>query len=138
MKTPELERTLGFWQSTSFVVGALIGTGIFLKLAKMSVILPSVPWLMAVWVIAGLLSFTGALTYAELSTYVSKTGGEFAIIHEAYGKFLAFFCGWSKFSIAVPGTVKIGLPVWILPKSNRPIKSSLTKLFPVGKSYIPP
>jgi APA family basic amino acid/polyamine antiporter len=105
MTKPHLERTIGIWQSTSLVIGSLIGTGIFLKLAKMSIVLPSVFWLLAVWVVAGILSYTGALTYAELTTYVAKTGGEFSILFEAYGPLISFCYGWANFCIGVPGSI---------------------------------
>ena len=53
-----------------------------------------------VWVIAGLLSLAGALTYAELLAMMPRAAGEYGIIRDAYGRPLSFIYGWTQFLIA--------------------------------------
>jgi APA family basic amino acid/polyamine antiporter len=100
-----LERSLGPWQAASLAVGTIIGTGIFLKTATMTQILGSFTAVIAAWVIAGLLSYAGALSYAELAARVPKSGGEYAILREAYGPLVGFLFGWMRFCIGSPGSI---------------------------------
>src|SRR3712207_4447213 len=57
-----------------------------------------------VWVVAGLLSLAGALTYAELSAMMPRAGGEYVFMREAYGPRLAFLYGWTQFAVAYTGS----------------------------------
>ncbi|MCB0309214.1 MAG: amino acid permease, partial [Bdellovibrionales bacterium] len=85
----KLIRGLGLLDSFSLVVGTIIGTGVFLKTATMAQSMGS-PWLVLLaWVVAGLLSITGALSYAEISSLFPRAGGEYAYLREGYGNFWA-------------------------------------------------
>jgi APA family basic amino acid/polyamine antiporter len=101
----QLNRSMGPWQAASIVVGTIIGTGIFLKTATMTQLLGSMTTVMLVWIIAGLLSYAGALTYAELCARFPSSGGEYVFLREAYGKPLAFLFGWMRFWIGSPGSI---------------------------------
>jgi APA family basic amino acid/polyamine antiporter len=105
VKSPALERTLGFSASIAVVVGTIIGTGVFLKAAIMSQYVGSATWVLAAWAFAGLLSLAGALTYAEIGILFPRAGGEYVYIREAYGDLPAFLYGWQRFWIANPGTI---------------------------------
>ena len=100
-----LVRGLGPWASASIVVGTVIGTGVFLKTAVMAQLGGSPAWVLAAWGVAAALSFTGAMTYAELGGMFPAAGGEYVYLREGYGPFMAFLYGWIRFWIGTPGSV---------------------------------
>jgi APA family basic amino acid/polyamine antiporter len=101
----ELQRSMGPWQASSLVVGTIIGTGIFLKTATMAQLLGSGSMVAAAWIISGVLSFAGALTYAELSSQFPHSGGEYAFLKAGYGSLSSFLYGWMRFWIGAPGSI---------------------------------
>src|SRR5262245_14691828 len=103
MKNVHLLRRLGFKESFAIVVGSIIGTGIFLKTAVMAQDAGAPLYVLLAWLVAGLLSFMGALTYAELSCLFPAAGGEYVFLREAYGPVTGFLFGWTRFWIASPG-----------------------------------
>ena len=103
--TRTLIRGLGPWASASIVVGTVIGTGVFLKTAVMAQLGGSPAWVLAAWGVAAALSFTGAMTYAELGGMFPAAGGEYVYLREGYGPFMAFLYGWIRFWIGTPGSV---------------------------------
>ena len=108
MANPEsqtLLRRLDLKASTAIVVGTIIGTGVFLKTAVMAQQAGSPLWVLVAWLVAGALSFTGALTYAELGTLFPRAGGEYVYLREAYGPLMGFLFGWTRFWIGSPGSI---------------------------------
>jgi basic amino acid/polyamine antiporter, APA family len=101
----ELVRGLGPWQAAAIVVGTIIGTGVFLKTALMTQLGGSAAWVLAAWGVAGLLSFAGAMTYAELGGMFPKAGGEYVYLRQGYGPGVGFLFGWNRFWIATPGSI---------------------------------
>ncbi|MGE4130750.1 MAG: APC family permease [Bdellovibrionales bacterium] len=99
-----LLRGLSTWDSAAVVVGTIIGTGIFLKTTAMAQLLGSPIWVLVAWIVAGLLSYAGALCYAELSSRYPEAGGEYAYLRHGYGNGIAFLYGWTRFLIAGPGS----------------------------------
>jgi APA family basic amino acid/polyamine antiporter len=100
-----LRRDLGPWASASIVVGTIIGTGVFLKTAVMAQLGGSPAWVLAAWGVAGVLSFTGAMTYAELGGMFPRSGGEYVYLRRGYGPFMAYLYAWNRFWIATPASV---------------------------------
>lgn len=100
-----LVRGLGFPQATSLVVGTIIGTGVFLKTAVMAQLGGSALWVLAAWLAAGVLSFAGAMTYAELGAMFPKAGGEYIYLRRGYGPFMGYLYAWNRFWIATPGSI---------------------------------
>ncbi len=96
---------LGPVRATALVVGSIIGTGVFLKPAKMAEVLGTGALVLAAWLVAGALSVAGALTYAELGARLPSAGGEYAYLHTAYGRLPAFMYGWMRFWIGSPGSI---------------------------------
>jgi APA family basic amino acid/polyamine antiporter len=96
----ELPRRLGMLDATAIVIGIVIGSGIFVLPNLIARSLPSASAILAVWVAAGVLSFFGALAYAELGAMLPATGGQYIYLREAYGPACAFVCGWT-FMLAV-------------------------------------
>src|SRR5690349_7456059 len=95
----ELVRGLNLRDTTALVVGTIIGTGVFLKTAKMANAVGSPMLVLLVWVAAGSLSLAGALAYAELGAMMPEAGGEFVYLKTAYGRLPAFLFGWMRIVI---------------------------------------
>jgi basic amino acid/polyamine antiporter, APA family len=102
---PSLQRVLGLWSAVSIVIGTVIGSGVFLVPSTMIAKVGSVKMLFAVWVVAGLLSLFGALTYAELAAAMPEAGGEYVYLSAAYGPFWGFLYGWTQFWVAKSGSI---------------------------------
>jgi len=98
----KLKRSLGLWDSASMVAGIVLGAGIFVVPGLIARELPSAPWIMAAWIAAGLLSFLGALVFAELGAMIPETGGHYVFLREAFGDLPAFLCGWTFFVVIQP------------------------------------
>jgi APA family basic amino acid/polyamine antiporter len=96
----DLPRQLGMVDATAIVVGIVIGSGIFVLPNVIARNVPSYGGIVAAWVIGGVLSFFGALAYAELGAMLPATGGQYVYLREAYGPLVAFVCGWT-FMLAV-------------------------------------
>ena len=104
-ETTHLERSLGLRDSLAIVIGSMIGTGIFLKAAPMTQAVGSVFWVTIAWLIAGVLSVLGAMTYAELGALFPQAGGGYVYVREAYGRLPAFLAGWISVWIIYPGSI---------------------------------
>ncbi len=101
----ELPRRLGLLDSSAIVVGTIIGSGIFLVPNLVARSLPSAPWIIAVWIFTGILSFFGALAYAELGAMIPATGGQYVFLREAYGPMWGFLCGWTYFFVVISAAI---------------------------------
>lgn len=102
---PTLKRDLGLWGAVSIVIGTVIGSGIFLVPKTMIGWTGSPSIVFAVWIVGGLLSLFGALTYAELAAAMPEAGGEYVYLREAYGPFWAFLYGWTQMWVAKSGSI---------------------------------
>lgn len=99
-----LVRGLSLVAAFSVVAGTMIGTGVFLKARVMTCHVETPLLVLLVWVVAGLLSLAGALTYAELAALMPEAGGEYVFIRDAYGSFASFLYGWTQFAICYSGS----------------------------------
>ena len=91
--TPEFNRSLGLLDATLIVSGSMIGSGIFIVSADISRNVGASGWLLAVWVLTGVLTVFAALSYGELAGMMPKAGGQYVYIQRAYGPLLAFVYG---------------------------------------------
>jgi APA family basic amino acid/polyamine antiporter len=101
-----LRRTLGFTDLVMLTLGTVIGSGIFLVPGV--VLRQTQSWVgvaLLVWVVGGVLSFLGALTYAELGAMHPDAGGLYSYIRDAFGPLLAFLYGWASFFVIASGSV---------------------------------
>jgi basic amino acid/polyamine antiporter, APA family len=108
----ELSRDLGVSHASAVVVGTIIGSGIFLVPSEMMQAVGSARLVYLAWVVGGLLSFAGALTYAELGAMKPQAGGEYVYVRDGYGPLAGFLYAWTWFVIAKPAsvaTVVVGL-----------------------------
>ena len=104
-KGPSLLRELGVSQASAIVVGTIIGSGIFLVPAEMMQAVGSAKLVYLAWIVGGLLSLAGAITYAELGAMKPQAGGEYIYIRDAYGELPAFLYAWTWFIVAKPGSI---------------------------------
>jgi len=100
-----LERVLGLWSAAAIVVGTIIGSGIFLVPKAMVREVGSVEIVFVVWIVGGLLSLFGALSYAELAAAMPEAGGEYVYLREAYGPLWGFIYGWTQTWVAKSGSI---------------------------------
>src|ERR1700690_992510 len=102
---PELERDLKLSHAGAIVVGTIIGSGIFLVPKEMMIAVGSARIVYLAWMVGGVLSFFGALTYAELGAMKPQAGGEYVYVRDAYGPLAGFLYGWTWFLIAKPASI---------------------------------
>ena len=105
LRNSTLVRGLGPVATTAIVVGNVIGTGVFLKSRVMTCNVGTPGRVITVWIVAGLLSLAGALTYAELAAIWPRAGGEYVFIRNAYNSRLAFLFGWMRFFASGAGSL---------------------------------
>jgi amino acid transporter len=96
MKMSRLPRTLGLWSSVGLVVGITIGSGIFRTPAGIARLLPQPQVMLAAWVLGGLVTLCGALSFAGLGRIMPETGGFYVYLREGWGRPVAFLFGWSE------------------------------------------
>jgi len=100
-----LVRQLGLFDSTMVLVGIVIGSGIFLTTGIMAKSIPSATLILLAWVVGGLLTLAGALTYAEIGAAMPDAGGQYVYLREAYGSLSGFLFGWMVFLVYMTGGI---------------------------------
>src|SRR6516162_9760714 len=99
MSSSQLNRSLGLRLVVVIVIGNIIGSGVYKKVAPMTAELHSSGWVLICWVLAGIISLFGALCNAEVAGLLADTGGEYVYYQKIYNKFFAFLFGWSLFTV---------------------------------------
>src|SRR5262245_14690511 len=105
MVSGQLQRRLGLTSAVTITVGAVIGSGIFLKPLSVSQALPSESWIYLLWVGLGVVCLFGAFAYAELGAMFPEAGGQYAFLREGWGRGVAFLYGWVFFWVINSGTI---------------------------------
>jgi APA family basic amino acid/polyamine antiporter len=100
-----LTRSLGLFDSTMIVAGSMIGSGIFIVAAEMARQVGSAGWLLASWVLTGLLTIAAALSYGELAAMMPHAGGQYVYLRDAWSPLWGFLYGWTLFLVIQTGTV---------------------------------
>ena len=100
-----LVRELGLAHAASIVIGVVIGSGIFLVPAEMMRAAGSAKLVYLAWIVGGIFSFCGAVTYAELGAMKPQAGGEYVYIRDAYGPLAGFLCGWTWTIVIKPASL---------------------------------
>ena len=101
-----LQRTLGLRDMTLLVFGSVIGSGVFLVPgAILRQVDGSTGLAMLVWVVGGVLSLLGALTYGELAAMNPAAGGLYVYIRDCFGRLPAFLYGWTLFLVIANGAI---------------------------------
>ena len=100
-----LKRVLGLPTGILLVAGIMIGSGVFKKIAPMSAALMSEPYILAAWIIAGIITMFGAFTLAGLATTTTESGGIYEYLRLTVGNFFSFLYGFTVFTIIGSGSV---------------------------------
>ena len=87
------------------VAGTMIGSGIFIVSADIARDVGSSGWLLAVWVLTGVMTIIGALSYAELAAMMPHAGGQYVFLREAYSPLWGFLYGWTCFLVIQTGSI---------------------------------
>ncbi len=112
----QLPRKLGLLDATMIIIGIVIGSGIFLLPNLIARSVASGTAIIAIWIVAGVLSYFGALAYAELGAMMPVTGGQYVYLREAFGPLCAFLCGWVFFLAVLPagtGFLAVGFAIYL-------------------------
>ena len=89
--------------ATFVVVASMVGTGVLTTSGYTVATVGSNQWMLILWVVGGVTAICGALTLAELSAALPRTGGDYVYLYEAYGPLPAFLSGWVSFLIGFAG-----------------------------------
>lgn len=100
-----MKRQLKLWDATMLVMGSMIGSGIFIVSSDMMRNLGSGYWLLLVWVLTGVFTVAGALSYGELSSMFPKAGGQYTYMTEMFGRMTGFLYGWGLLMVIQTGTI---------------------------------
>lgn len=140
MATNHLNRSLGLKLVIVVVIGNIIGSGVYKKIAPMTDVLHSSGWVLICWVLAGIISLFGALSNAEVAGLLADTGGEYVYYKKIYNKFFSFMFGWSLF--AVIQTAAISALAFVFAESLNhivhfpPLLASLSDIH-IGENFYP-
>jgi APA family basic amino acid/polyamine antiporter len=128
---------MGLVDATLLVIGAVVGSGIYMTPGIIAAGLPSPGYLLAVWLAGGLITLCGALSFAELGAMYPEAGGQYIYLREAYGSGAAFLFGWAFFGFIMCGglaALAVAFAEFLgsfLPAVSTPIA------FPPGRSWPP-
>ncbi|MGL4629720.1 MAG: APC family permease [Leadbetterella sp.] len=101
----EFKREIRLFDAIMLVSGSMIGSGIFVVSADVARLTGSTGYLLLAWIIAGLLTMAGALSYGELTGLFPQAGGQYLYLQKAYGRLTGFLYGWSYFLVIQTGTI---------------------------------
>ena len=99
------QKRVNLFDGIAIVAGAMIGSGIFIVSADIARNVGSPGWLMVVWLITGIITVIGALSYGELASMMPHVGGQYVYLREAYHPLLGFLFGWTTFLVIQCGSI---------------------------------
>jgi len=99
------KREMSLFDAMMIVMGAMIGSGIFIVSADIARTVGSAGLLLLAWVITGIVTVIGALSYGELAGMMPKAGGLYVYLREAYNPLVGFLYGWTTFLVIQTGTI---------------------------------
>jgi len=100
-----LKKRVNLFDGVSIVAGSMIGSGIFITSADIARSVGSPGWLMVVWLITGIITVIGAISYGELASMMPDVGGQYVYLREAYNPLLGFLFGWTTFLVIQCGSI---------------------------------
>jgi basic amino acid/polyamine antiporter, APA family len=103
----KLPPTLGQWDAVAMIVGIVVGTGIFRLPSFVAGNVDTPGLFLALWVVGGLVSFIGALVYAELVSAFPSAGGDYHFLMRAYGRPVAFLFAWARMTVMQTGSIAL-------------------------------
>lgn len=100
-----LQKRVNLFDGISIVAGAMIGSGIFIVSADIARNIGSPGWLMIVWLISGIITIIGAISYGELASMMPHVGGQYVYLKKAYHPIVGFLFGWTTFLVIQCGSI---------------------------------
>lgn len=104
-ESKSFKQSLSLLDGTMLVAGSMLGSGIFIVSADIVRNVGSSGWLLAVWLITGIMTMIAAVSYGELSGMYPKAGGQYVYLKQAYNPLIAFLYGWSFFAVIETATI---------------------------------
>jgi len=101
----EFIQAITLTDATMLVAGSMIGSGIFITSAAMARSIGSPMWLLIAWVVTGVITLLGALSYGELAAMFPRAGGQYVFLRESMGPLMGFLYGWTLFLVIQTGTI---------------------------------
>ncbi|MHB1033289.1 MAG: APC family permease [Pirellulales bacterium] len=98
-------RQLTLFDSTSIIVGIIIGAGLYETTPLIAQNVPSAAWLVGIWILGGCFSLVGALCYAELATAYPEEGGDYVYLSQAFDRPIPFLFAWAQLWVVRPGSI---------------------------------
>ena len=106
-------RSVGLFGAVSFVVGSMLGIGIFIVPPEVAGLTPNLGFFFGVWAFGGLVALAGADCFAELGSAYPRAGGDFAFQRQAFGSSVAFATGCVLFIGVFGGSIAaVAVPLW--------------------------
>lgn len=102
-----LPRRYGVVTATALVVANMVGAGIFTTSGLLAGQLPHPGWVIACWLLGGVIAMTGALCYAELATRMPSEGGEYIYLKQLFHPVLGFLTGWTSFLVGFSAPIAL-------------------------------
>ncbi|MCC2545123.1 amino acid permease [Hymenobacter sp. BT175] len=99
------KRAITLFDAIMLVTGSMIGSGIFIVSANIARQVGSAGWLLVVWLLTGVITMAGAISYGELASMFPKVGGQYVYLREAFGRLTAFLYGWTLFLVIQTGVI---------------------------------
>uniref|UniRef100_A0A452HEC4 b(0,+)-type amino acid transporter 1 n=1 Tax=Gopherus agassizii TaxID=38772 RepID=A0A452HEC4_9SAUR len=106
-KTMNLQKEVGLISGICIIVGTVIGSGIFISPKSVLANVGAVGPCLVIWAACGVLSTLGALCFAELGTMITKSGGEYPYLMEAFGPIPAYLFSWTSLLVTKPSSFAI-------------------------------
>ena len=100
-----LVQSLGLLDSTTIVMGSMIGSGVFIVAADIGRQVQSPGLFLVTWVVTALMTLVAALSYGELAAAMPRAGGQYVYLREAFGPLSGFLYGWTLFTVIHTGTI---------------------------------
>jgi basic amino acid/polyamine antiporter, APA family len=103
VKVAEMKAEFGLPMALFVIVASMVGVGVLTTSGYTVAMVGSNQYMLILWIVGGVIAVTGALTLAELSSALPKTGGDYIFLCEAYGPLVGFLSGWVSFLIGFSG-----------------------------------
>src|SRR5438034_9807131 len=101
----EFVRAISRLDATALVVGSMIGSGIFIVSADILRQVGTPGVLLTVWLLSGVVTLLGALSYGELAAMFPKAGGQYVYLREGISPLFGYLYGWILFVVIQTGTI---------------------------------
>lgn len=102
---PRPQGILSVFDAITIMVGLVLGVGIFRTPSIVAGSVESEAMFILVWIVGGIITFIGALCYAELSAAHPNAGGEYHFLSRAYGRSTAMMFGWARCTVIQTGAI---------------------------------